>query len=137
MRIRIEGLEGNGHVSDPLEGVKFGNSANSGTWTRASLAQEGIPYWMKGGDRGLVLLTPTPWAKTPLTTVRDADVKGRFDAELARWTQDRKGVMRGPFSMDPSRAHYVDLKAAANATTATVVQDAKARNRNQGRPGRR
>jgi len=127
MRIRIDGLEGNWHVTDPLNAQRFASGAENDVWTATELSQGGLLFFLAGADRGLLLLTRAPWTKTPLMAVREADTKALFEAELAGWEQRRQGEAHGPFVMDPSRAHYVDLKAAANATVENVVTGAKTR----------
>jgi hypothetical protein len=131
VRIRIADLEGNWHVSDPLQGHAFRHSGGNARWSSAQIADEGIPYAITGENRGLLLLTREPWSKTTLRPVDASEMKRRFETERRMWEQARqKGDT--PFAMDPSRAAYVDLRAAANATRDDVVRDAK--NRWQGFP---
>jgi len=131
IRIRLADLKGDWHVSDPLEGHAFRHSAGDARWSSARIAEEGIPYAITGQNRGLLLLTRAPWSKTALQPMGASETKARFETERRLWEQARqKGD--APFSMDPSRAAYVDLRAAANATRDDVVRDAK--NRWQGFP---
>ncbi|MBM4078506.1 MAG: hypothetical protein FJ278_02320, partial [Planctomycetes bacterium] len=126
LRIRVRDLDGRWHVSDPLEGRAFVASASDAVWDASHVSRDGIPYCITGENRGLLLFTRTPWAKTKLTSTTASDVKNLFDTELGQWQRSR-GDTATPFSMDPSRASYVALAAVANATTADVVKDAKAR----------
>ncbi|NOZ21379.1 MAG: hypothetical protein GXP25_09860 [Planctomycetes bacterium] len=126
IRIRLHDLSGDWHVSDPLEGHIFLNGKGNAKWTSKDIAGEGIPYCITGENRGLLLLTREPWSKTKLTSVTAADVATTFKTELALWKQGRKKTA-APFTMDPSRAGYVDLRGVANATRDDVVANAKER----------
>ena len=126
LRIRVRDLSGQWHVSDPLEGRVFRNDAGKAAWTAGEIAKEGIPYCITGENRGLLLLTREPWSKTALSPTTAADVAATFQTELARWKEGRAKTS-APFTMDPSRAGYVDLRGVANATREDVVVNAKER----------
>ncbi|MEW6359824.1 MAG: beta-galactosidase [Planctomycetota bacterium] len=126
IRIRVRDLTGDWRVCDPLAGRELLGANGEAAWPAAQIADEGILYCLAGEGRGLLLLTRTPWAKTKLAPARATDAQSDFETALRSWNEARKKPS-APFTMDPSRAGYVDLRAAANATTENVVQDAKAR----------